>query len=615
MRRFLILTLLCLTACSPANGPASFFDRTPVPFNLSLESTPEAIQTALLESAAHWTTLQMSGAITHFYPDGTTQSFHENTWLDPLASRYRVELNGVTNSAERVLKISDGELITNVSYTANTIEQISYPDFARVGQYVPPVQEGVAYPNPIWGQIGTPLAEMAFPANFAQNKGTFTPLAVETVAGRNALVVSWTYIENSQPSWKLWLDTQTAVILKMQEFEKTGGETLQTERIVESITYDHTFEEIVFALPPDLPQAVTPTKVESNPVITDSGPTSPEEAGELYFFLQPRQQGNVIEMVKVSGVCIFDPVNCPPLEKVPAPFPFNFTLNALSWAPDGKFAAFSYSDHPNGTPTKLWLFEPDSKTWRSLAEFPFIDPPFWSPDGTWIAFRTQDGTGGEDVFVVRADGTGLKSVSASLPADGRPYIMDGWFGGSILMRSALLTGSGSLQLVRPEDGQATPMFDFELAKSQFVASPTAAFLAYDVIDESTRTHSLKVMNADGTNAVTVAQFTGGSIYPLVWSPDSELLAFNYYAESSGGMPVAQVYAVSRTGENLSLIYEGNTVGRLLFSPNGKYLLVEETTSASGGHLYWINLATLDLNILQAPGLSTDFDWYAPSWRP
>ncbi|NOH01996.1 MAG: hypothetical protein HND47_08535 [Chloroflexi bacterium] len=124
----------------------------------------------------------------------------------------------------------------------------------------------------------------------------------------------------------------------------------------------------------------------------------------------------------------------PAAGKIPAPFPFIFTLNALSWSPDGKYAAFSYSDNPNGTPTKLWLFEADAKTWKPLAAFPYIDPPFWSPDGAWIAFRTQDGVGGEDVYVVRPNGSELKSVSASLPAEGRPYVMDGWFGDSIIMR-------------------------------------------------------------------------------------------------------------------------------------------------------------------------------------
>jgi len=63
------------------------------------------------------------------------------------------------------------------------------------------------------------------------------------------------------------------------------------------------------------------------------------------------------------------------------------------------------------------------------------------------------------------------------------------------------------------------------------------------------------------------------------------------------------------------LYKGVTVGRILFSPDGKYLLVEETTSATGGHLFSINLETLEQKILSAPGLSLDTDWYAPSWGP
>lgn len=608
MKRLFILLLVFLTACSPA----SFFNRTPVPLDLDLESTPEQIQRAMLESALHWTTLQMSGTITFTVTGQPAQVFSETVRLDPLNSRYRVELsdNAVSNS----LKISDGSTIYNIDLNSNRMEQSPYPGFARVGQYVPPVQEGVAYPNPIWGQIGTPLSEMAFPANFAQNAGMFFPLGMDVVAGRETLIVEWTYSGNSAPSWKMWLDTQTAVILKMQEFGKGGGTDLQAERVVESIVYDQAFDAALFVPPSGLAQPSEPTPAESNPVVTESVPMSEDEAGEIYFFLQPRGQGGSIQLAKVSGLCVFDSAKCPPLEIIPAPFPFNFTINALAWSPDGKYAAFSYSDDPVGTPTKLWLFDAEAKTWTSLVQAPFIDPPFWSPGGEWIAFRTQDGLGGEDVFVIRPDGSGLKSISAELPAEGRPYVMDGWYRENIMMRPALPGSSGTMYLVRATTGQARPMFESQFAKAQFMASPDAEFLAYDDYDGGSQTHLLNVMKPDGSNALTVAQFSGGSIYPIVWSPDSNLIAFNYY-NLNGTEPIAEVYVVTRAGENLSLVYKGVTVGRLLFSPNGKYLLVEETTSVSGGHLFLIDLATLEQKILQAPGLSTDYDWYAPSWRP
>lgn len=377
-----------------------------------------------------------------------------------------------------------------------------------------------------------------------------------------------------------------------------------------------------FDAPPDTstpalgttPQAF-PSPVDFTPSGIESISGSAQEAGELYFFLQPRQSGGTIELVKVSATCITDPVNCPPLEKIPVPFVFNFTINALAWSPDGRYAAFSYSTNPNGTPTQLWLFDAETKNWKALAEFPYIDPPFWSPDGSWIAFRTQNGAGGEDVFVVHPDGSELKSVSTDLPADGRPYIMDGWYTENIIMRSALPGANGNIYLVRAANGQARPMFETLLTKAQFIASPDAGFFAYDEYDYNSQIHFVKVMEPDGANAEAIAQFTGGSIYPMIWSPDSSLIAFNYYGNLAGGNPTAEVFIVKRTGGDLRSVYKGNTVGRLLFSPHTKYLVIEETTSTTGGHLFLVDLATSAIGILQAPGLSTEYDWYAPSWRP
>lgn len=353
---------------------------------------------------------------------------------------------------------------------------------------------------------------------------------------------------------------------------------------------------------------------ESTP-IAESIPGSAQETGELYFFLQPRRGGGVIELVKVSAACVTDPVNCPPMEKIPVPFTFNFTINALAWSPDGKHAAFSYPTHPNGTPTQLWLFDADAKTWKSIAEFPYIDPPFWSPDGSWIAFRTQNGAGGEEVFIIHPDGTEMKNIATDLPVEGRPYIMDGWYTENVIMRSALPGANGNIYLVRAANGQSRPMFETLLTKAQFIASPDAGFFAYDEYDYNSQNHFVKVMEPDGANTETIAQFTGGSIYPMLWSPDSSLIVLNYYGNMAGGNPVAEVFIIPRTGGELKSVYKGNTVGRLLFSPNGKYLVIEETTSATGGHLFLVDLATSNVSLLQAPGLSTDYDWYAPSWKP
>jgi hypothetical protein len=369
------------------------------------------------------------------------------------------------------------------------------------------------------------------------------------------------------------------------------------------------------------PQTVEATQTAAALVAAESSLSEVEAlktAGELYFFLQPRKAGQSIQLARVSGVCAFDATKCPPLQIVKVPFAFNFTINPLAWSPDGKYAAFAYSDYPSGTPTKLWQYDPSANAWTSLAEFAYIDPPFWSPDGTQIAFRTQDGLGGEHVYVMNRDGTELKSVSAGLPASGRPYIMDGWYINAavpyIIMRSALPDRAGGIYLVRASDGAARSIFETLLTKAQFIVAPDASLFVYDEYNNNNQDHILKGMGLDGANAVILASFTGGSLYPIVWSPNSQWVAFNY-SKFFAGAPSAEVFIVNRDGSKLSTVYKGTTVGRLIFSPNGKYLLVEETTSPTGGHLFLVNLATLQQKILQAPGLSIDYDWYAPSWRP
>jgi len=373
----------------------------------------------------------------------------------------------------------------------------------------------------------------------------------------------------------------------------------------------------LFSLLTLTPQVENANVAPANPVETKTelGASSANEAlGELYFFMLPHQTSQSAQLARLSGACATRTAPCPPLETVQTPFPFNFNLHALAWSPDGKFAAFSYSDQPNGTPTKLWLFDPSTNAWTSLAEFPFIDPPFWSPDGAWIAFRAQDGQGGENAYVVHRDGSELKSVAAGLPIAGRPYVMDGWSAENIIMRSALPGSSSAVYFIRASDGFTRPMLASLLIKSQFIAAPDASLLAYNADDAAAQKHELKIIAPDGANATTLANFIGGSLHPIVWSPNSQWIAFNYSGFSSGA-PSAEVFLVSRDGGKLSSAYKGATVGNLVFAPNGKYLLVEETTSASGGHLFLVNLATQETKILQAPGLSADYDWYAPSWKP
>jgi hypothetical protein len=635
MQKFLAALLLCTLLLNGCGTLEISLETTPVGNSalpslavatatieptLSLQSASEQIRLAMLESASKWKSVWMDGTSTSYAMPGTdfqTTATREQVWIDLPTNRFRVVTGPVEGQAEKYLS-SDGTTILEMDLTSGQSQSRPFPEDAKVGQFIPTPQPGYGFPQPLWGQMGTPISQLAFTSDFAQSDGTFKPIAIETIAGREALVVDWTFTQNKLPSWRMWLDTRTGVILKMQTFDKEGGDTVRSEAVVNQVSFDDVFADSLFGIPSSIPQFSDIRGMATAPAEMGTlAPSGRDALGELYFFTLPHKAGNAAQLVRVPGHCAVGEAECPELQVVNPPFPFNFTLNPISWSPDGKLGAFAYPDHENGTPQKLWLFDPEANTWNSLFEYAYIDLPFWSPDGRWLAFRVQDGLGGEDVYAVKRDGSDLKNLTATnkLPAEGRPYVMDGWITGNIIVRSGRPGNEGMVYLLRITDGHVTPMFETLLTKSTFVPSHDGAWIAYDNYDGAGQKHSLMVAEPDGAHAVELTSFSGGTLYPIVWSPDSRRLAFAYYTAATQGQESASVYVIDRGGKGLQQVYKGTTVGNLLFSPDGKYLLVNEISSPTGVSLFTVNLNTLEQRILQSPGLSLDADWSMPSWRP
>lgn len=618
---------LDVTPVSAAAVPAVPEQATPGPVSspqgasaiLSLDSTSDEIQTAMLESATKWETIWMDGVVTWYDPTGSgnpPQVFHEQVWIDQSASRFRVLL-GPGNGAAETFKVCDGITILEMDLNNGQSQSRPLPEFAKTGQFVPPAQPGHAYPNPIWGQIGTPLSEIVFSADRAQNQGAFEPVAMESAAGRQTLVVEWKYVENQLPSFRAWLDVETAVILKIQEFGKGGGEEVLSERLANRVTYDAHLDDKLFSLQfPEIPAfsdiSGTPL-APAKPVPTLSPETDP--LGYVYFFTSDHEYGNeTVQLVRLPGSCVAGQAACPAPEMVATPFDLKFSLTPLAWSPNGKYAALPYPVSEDGNTANLFLFDPAQGNWQSLAEFNFIDPPVWSGDSTWLAFRVQDGLGGEDIYAVRRDGSDLTNMTDTdkLPEGGRPYLLSGWINNSLLMRSGNPAGGGLVYLQRVSDGLTKPLFDAPWDKSDMVPSPDGAFLAYP--DVSGQKTLLKLLSPGGSTFRELAAFQGGSIYPIVWSPDGTQIAFtNMNMDPSNGQ---DVYIIGRDGRNLQQVYRSGygSINSLAFSPDGKYLLFPDM-DATGQHIYTVNLSTLETNLLQAPGLPLDWWWLAPSWQP
>lgn len=602
-------------SAAPVSDPPT---PAPLPVLLSLDSTSEEIQSAMLESATKWDTIWMDGTVTWYDSTGSGQPpqvYHEQVWIDQTSTRFRSLLGSGDGPAEN-FKVCDGSTILEMSLPSGASQSRPLPDFAKAPQFVPPLEPEHAYPNPLWGQIGTPLSELVFSADRAQNQGTFEPVAIENVAGRGTLVVEWTYIQNDQPSFRAWLDIGTAVILKIQELGKGGGEAVQAERVVDQVVYDAPLGDELFNLQfSELPsfsdisgQSLSPAE----PAPTQSSEDDP--LGQVYFFIFDHVYGNeTVKLVHLLGSCVANQISCPEAEEIALPYPIDFSMVPFVWSPDGEDAAYYYASSLN---EGLFLFHADDKNWKEIVDLPNIDPPIWSPDSNWLAFRSQDGNGGEDTYVVRRDGSDLTNMTASdkLPEEGRPYVLSGWITNNVILRSGNPAGGGLVYLRRVSDGFTKPLFETPWNKSDMSISPDGSFLAYpDVADQKTL---LKLLSPDGNTFRDLATFQNVAIYPIIWSPDGSRIAFAVTSFDMADGRGQDVYLIDSNGRNLQQVYHSAFAGinSLSFSPDGNFLLLPDS-DATGQHIYVVNLFTLETNMLRAPGLPLDWWWLAPSWRP
>ncbi|MGZ9224889.1 MAG: TolB family protein [Anaerolineales bacterium] len=584
---------------------------------LSLNSSSEEIQRAMLESATNWLSIWMDGTITQYTQDGSDappQVSREQVWIDLSTSRFRILTGPSQGHAERFIAC-DGMTILEMDLKTGQSQSHLLPEFAQVKQFVPTLEPGSAYPQPLWGQMGTQLSQLAFSSDFAQNEGIFKAVATEFVAGRETVGVEWTHAQKDLPSWRAWLDAETAVILKMQSFGKSGGETIQSEVVVNRVIYDGAFDESLFrapATPPQFSDVAGNPLTSSEPVPTAS--SDPDPLREVYFFVTDHNYGNEkVQFVRVPGSCAAGLIPCPEAEVISPPFDLKFSLTSLIWSPNGDAVAFAYPISADGNRAALFLFDPEAQTWQSLAEFNFIDPPFWSPDGNWLAFRVQDGAGDEDIYVIRREGSQLTNLSASekLPSDGSPYALSGWINNHVILHSR---SNGTIYLLRPEDGSVTPLFDTPLAKSDLVVpSPDGYFLAYtEAVDQKI---ALKLLTPDGNTARELATLQKTSIYPIVWSPDSARLAFVTLTNGNDPTSGQDVYIVGSEGRGLQQVYHSSSasIAEIVFSSHGNYLLFRDD-DAVGRHIFVVDLSTLEQHKLQVPSLPLDWWWLAPSWR-
>jgi TolB protein len=92
-----------------------------------------------------------------------------------------------------------------------------------------------------------------------------------------------------------------------------------------------------------------------------------------------------------------------------------------AWSPDRNEIAWN-SDPDRAGVFRGYLMQADGSNMRPLGADVWVEYPAWSPDGTKLAFmgQTPQGTENYEIYVVNADGAGLRRLTHSPGPDGWP---------------------------------------------------------------------------------------------------------------------------------------------------------------------------------------------------
>jgi len=222
----------------------------------------------------------------------------------------------------------------------------------------------------------------------------------------------------------------------------------------------------------------------------------------------------------------------------------------LRLSPDGTKLAF-YSGL--GACYDIWVMDLDG---TGLTQLTGVDAyercnetPYWSPDGSKIAFvSSRHPELGWDAYVINVDGSGVVNVSNNPSADNGTYndLVDGWSPDGRVVLSSFRDGTQRTYLVNADGSGLEPLFG-----SGDYLFPQWSPDGSRVLASSDREGNweLYVMNADGSGAANLTGDPGydgiGGWGSSAWSPDGSMIAF--YSRRTGD---AEIFVVHSDGTGL-----------------------------------------------------------------
>ncbi|MAF10655.1 hypothetical protein CMK11_09400 [Candidatus Poribacteria bacterium] len=201
---------------------------------------------------------------------------------------------------------------------------------------------------------------------------------------------------------------------------------------------------------------------------------------------------------------------------------------AASWSPEGSQIAFE-SDKDGVW--QIWVMDADGGGRRLLVDTPGAEGAAWSPYGGLIAFSD-----GSDIYVVRADGTGLITLIGGPATDrGIAWSRDG-------TRIAWVSDD-DIWVGNADGSDAALLVDTGIQDSGPEWSPDGQWIAFSTITSSAR--DIYRVQADGAGLTNLTSSDDALCWHGSWSPDGTRIAYSRWP-FSGDTGAIDVYTMNAT---------------------------------------------------------------------